>query len=165
MLIINIFLIFIQLKQRFTSFLQKNVKEAMAEIEAHLAHKAQLRSRIHTVIQNRPEESYFSKLDSSIKKNTAFVRKLKNFTEAQKESILKDINTLNLTKYISEVANAIVEAKLKMTDIASILQVCVVLHEKYADFAPQLLEAWQKILSLKKEEKVMCLKIFYSTKF
>lgn len=126
----------------------------MAEIEAHLAHKAQLRNRIHTVIQNRPEESYFSKLDSSIKKNTAFVRKLKNFTEAQKESILKDMNTLNLTKYISEVANAIVEAKLKMTDIASILQVCVVLHEKYVDFAPQLLEAWQKILSLKKDEKV-----------
>ncbi|XP_057375556.1 regulator of nonsense transcripts 2-like [Daphnia carinata] len=132
----------------------KIFKETIAEIESHLAHKAQLRSRLHTTVQNRPEESYFSKLDSSIKKNTAFVRKLKNFTEAQKESILKDINTLNLTKYISEVANAIVEAKLKMTDIASILQVCVVLHEKYADFAPQLLEAWQKILSLKKEEKV-----------
>lgn len=93
-------------------------------------------------------------MDSSIKKNTAFVRKLKNFTEAQKESILKDINTLNLTKYISEVANAIVEAKLKMTDIASILQVCVVLHEKYADFSSQILEAWQKVLSLKKDEKV-----------
>lgn len=126
----------------------------MAEIEGHLAHKAKLRSRIHSAIQNRPEESYFSKLDSSIKKNTAFVRKLKNFTEAQKEGILKDINTLNLTKYVSEVANAIVEAKLKMTDIASILQVCVVLHEKYVDFAPQLLEAWQKVLSLKKDEKV-----------
>ncbi|KAI9554313.1 hypothetical protein GHT06_019585 [Daphnia sinensis] len=132
----------------------KNFKETIAEIERNLAHKAQLRSRLHTTVQNRPEESYFTRLDSSIKKNTAFVRKLKNFTEAQKESILKDINTLNLTKYISEVANAIVEAKLKMTDIASILQVCVVLHEKYADFSSQILEAWQKVLSLKKDEKV-----------
>nr|SVE73390.1 EOG090X0143 [Daphnia atkinsoni] len=132
----------------------KNFKETIAEIEGHLAHKAQLRSRIHTTVQNRPEESYFTRLDSSIKKNTAFVRKLKNFTEAQKESILKDMNTLNLTKYISEVANAIVEAKLKMTDIASILQVCVVLHEKYADFSAQILEAWQKVLSMKKDEKV-----------
>ena len=59
-----------------------------------------------------------------------------------------------MTKYISEVANAIVEAKLKMTDIASIIEVCVTLHEKYADFGPQLLEAWHKILSLKKDEKV-----------
>nr|CAG4650736.1 EOG090X0143 [Simocephalus serrulatus]SVE94074.1 EOG090X0143 [Simocephalus serrulatus] len=132
----------------------KNLQEVMAEIEGHLAQKAKQRSRIHSAIQNRPEESYFSKLDSSIKKNTAFVRKLKNFTEAQKEGILKDINTLNLTKYISEVANAIVEAKLKMTDIASILQVCTVLHEKYVDFSPQLLEAWQKVLSLKKDEKI-----------
>lgn len=61
---------------------------------------------------------------------------------------------LNLTKYISEVASAIVEAKLKMTDISSVIQICVILHEKYADFAPQLLEAWQKVLSLKKDEKV-----------
>lgn len=123
-------------------------------MENNLIHKSRLRNKIHAAIQNRPEDSYFSKLDSSIKKNTAFVRKLKNFTEAQKEGILKDINSLNLTKYISEVANAIVEAKLKMTDISSIIQVCVVLHEKYADFSTQLLEAWQKVLSLKKDEKV-----------
>jgi len=132
----------------------KNVQLAISEIQNHLNFKSQLRSKIQAAIQNRPEESYFSKLDSNIKKNTAFVRKLKNYTEAQKESILKDINSLNLTKYISEVANGIVEAKLKMTDIASIIQVCVTLHEKYSDFSSQLLEAWQKVLSLKKDEKV-----------
>ena len=135
-------------------FLQKNVQMAIAEIENHLSFKMQLRNKIQIAIQNRPEESYFSKLDSNIKKNTAFVRKLKNYTEAQKESILKDINLLNLTKYISEVANGIVEAKLKMTDIASIVQVCVTLHEKYSEFSSQLLEAWQKVLTLKKDEKV-----------
>lgn len=87
--------------------LQKSVQDAILEIEAQLNNKAQLRRRIATAVQNRPEESYFSRLDSSIKKNTAFVRKLKNFTEAQKESILKDIQALNLTKYISEVASAV----------------------------------------------------------
>lgn len=132
----------------------KSVKEAIADIESRLNEKAQLRSRIQAALQNRPEESFFSKLDSSIKKNTAFVRKLKNFTEAQKESIMKDINSLNLTKYISEVASGIVEAKLKMTDIPSIIQVCATLHEKYVDFSSQLLEAWQKVLVLKKDEKV-----------
>ena len=128
--------------------------DALVDLEAQLAAKAQLRSRIQAAVQNRPEESHFSKLDSNIKKNTAFVRKLKNFTEAQKESILKDLNTLNLTKYVSEVASGIVEAKLKMTDIPSIVQVCVALHEKYAEFAPQLLEAWQKVMTLKRDEKV-----------
>nr|CAG4641458.1 EOG090X0143 [Eurycercus lamellatus] len=132
----------------------KSVQDSIAEIEAQLVHKSQLRSRIHSAIQSRPEEAHFSRLDSSIKKNTAFVRKLKNFTEAQKESILKDIQVLNLTKYISEVASAVVEAKLKMTDIPSVIHVCIILHEKYIDFAPQLLEAWHKVLSLKKDEKV-----------
>lgn len=131
------------------------MKETLADMECRLNEKAQLRSRIHAALQNRPEDSYFSKLDSSIKKNTAFVRKLKNFTEAQKESLMKDMNSLNLTKYISEVATGIVEAKLKMTDIPSIIQVCAVLHEKYAEFSTQLLEAWQKVLFLKKDEKVL----------
>ena len=137
-----------------SNFPQKNVLEAVADLESQLKLKAQLRSRIHASIQNRPEDSYFSKLDSNIKKNTAFVRKLKNFTEAQKEGILKDLAALNLTKYISEVASGIVEAKLKMTDIPSIIQVCVTLHEKYAEFSPQLIEAWQKVLSIKKDDKV-----------
>ena len=134
---------------------QENVQAILSEMEAQLKLKVESRTRIHKSIQNRPEDSYFSKLDSNIKKNTAFVRKLKNFTEVQKEGILKDMNALNLTKYVSEVANGIVEAKLKMNDIPSMIQVCVTLHEKYAEFSPQLLEAWQKVLSLKRDEKVM----------
>ncbi len=62
-------------------------------------------------------------MDSSLKKNTAFVRKVKNFTEAQKEAILKEMTTLNLTKYIGEVAAGIVEAKLKMNDLPGIIEI------------------------------------------
>ena len=65
-------------------------------------------------IESRPEDAEFRRLDSSLKKNTAFVRKIKSFTESQKPSILKEINGLNLTKYIGEVATAVTEAKLKM---------------------------------------------------
>ena len=63
-------------------------------------------------------------MDSSLKKNTAFVRKIKNFTEAQKEAILKEMTALNLTKYIGEVASGIVEAKLKMNDLPGIIEIC-----------------------------------------
>nr|CAG4643719.1 EOG090X0143 [Lepidurus arcticus] len=103
---------------------------------------------------NRPEESYFSRLDSSIKKNTAFIRRIKNYTDAQKETILKDIETLNLTKYVGEVAAGLVEAKLKMADVPSVVHICSVLHRKYAEFAPLLLESWQKTLPQKRDEKV-----------
>ncbi|RWS23092.1 regulator of nonsense transcripts 2-like protein, partial [Leptotrombidium deliense] len=96
-----------------------------------------------------PEDSFFVKLDSSVKKNSAFVKKLKNMTEAQKDSILKDMNSLNLSKYISEVASAVVEAKLKMSDIPMAIKICSLLHQRYPDFSVQLMESWNKVLPKK----------------
>jgi len=49
---------------------------------------------------------------------------MKSFTEAQKDPIIKEMNSLNLSKYIGEVASAIVEAKLKMNDILAIVEIC-----------------------------------------
>ena len=42
------------------------------------------------------------KLDGSIKKNSAFVKKLRTMTEAQKEVLSSDFRNLNLSKYIQE---------------------------------------------------------------
>ncbi|CAN8018740.1 unnamed protein product, partial [Ixodes persulcatus] len=101
----------------------------------------------------RPEEAFFSKLDSNLRKNTAFVKKLKTITEAQRDSLMKDMSGLNLTKYISEAAAAIVEAKLKMSDVQTAVLVCSALHQRYAEFSTQLLENWVKALPLKKDDK------------
>lgn len=38
----------------------------------------------------------------------------RNFTAAQLEGLVRDMSTLNLSKYLSEAAAAIVEAKLKV---------------------------------------------------
>ena len=61
---------------------------------------------------------------------------------------------LNLTKYIGEVASALVEVKLKMSDIAGMVELCSAIHQKYAEFAGCLVENWTKMLTLKKDEKV-----------
>ena len=80
---------------------------------------------------------------------------------------------LNLTKYIGEVASALVEVKLKMSDIASMVELCSAIHQKYAEFTGDdscplcciciniihqytgcLVENWTKMLTLKKDEKV-----------
>ncbi|XP_071041513.1 regulator of nonsense transcripts 2 isoform X3 [Parasteatoda tepidariorum] len=105
-------------------------------------------------LAKRPEESFFSKLDSSLKKNTAFIKRLRNMTDAQKDSLIKDMDALNLTKYISEAASAIVEAKLKMSDVNTAVQICSHLHQRYAEFSSQLLEHWQKVFPMKKDEKI-----------
>uniref|UniRef100_A0A182IML3 MIF4G domain-containing protein n=1 Tax=Anopheles atroparvus TaxID=41427 RepID=A0A182IML3_ANOAO len=102
----------------------------------------------------RPAEEHFFRYDSSVKKNTAFVKRLKQFTTQQLPSLMQDVSSLNLTKYISEVSAALVEAKLKMSDIAAVVELCSYLHQTYADFAPALFENWQKVLLIKPSEKV-----------
>ena len=71
--------------------------------------------------------------------------------------------TLNLSKYISEVAAAITEAKLKMADIHTAVEVCSALHRRYAEFSPLLLENWQKVLSIGKHEKVIFKNLYFLT--
>nr|CAD7440943.1 unnamed protein product [Timema bartmani] len=132
---------------------RKYLLRYIVEAEERLASTAKLREINQTVAASRPDESYFTKLDSSLKKNTAFVRKLKMFTASQLDSLLKDMSTLNLTKYISEAAAALVEAKLKMNDISYVIKLCNALHRDYADFSTHLLDNWQKVLSIKKDDK------------
>lgn len=134
-------------KVLLTSFVQ--------EVEERLAFKSAIRSANQNVQNTRPSEASFGKLDSSLKKNTAFVKKIKNFSSLQLDTYLKDMSGLNLSKYISEIAAAIVEAKLKMTDVTAAIKLCSTLHQIYADFSQHLFENWQKLLSFKVGEKIV----------
>lgn len=53
-------------------------------------------------------------LDMSLKKNTAFIRKARvSLNYASQESLLSDIKTVSLEKYLSEVISAITEGLTK----------------------------------------------------
>ena len=125
------------------------LKTYICEAEERLNTKSELRNVNQNVNNTRPSDSYFTKLDSSLKKNTAFVKKIKNFSGLQIESYLKEMSGLNLSKYVSEIATAIVDTKLKMTDVGPAVKMCSVLHQMYVDFSQHLFENWQKALSLK----------------
>jgi len=56
-------------------------------------------------------------------------------------------------------ADAVVEAKLKMSDINCALVLCSLIHQRYADFSGLLLESWQKVLLTKKDDKVCYLQL------
>ncbi|KAG7206291.1 hypothetical protein KM043_003667 [Ampulex compressa] len=126
--------------------------EYIKETEQRLTMKEEIRAS--NLNPTRPPDTYFSKLDSSLKRNTTFVKKLKNFSVTQLDAVLKDMTHLNLTKYVSEVATALVDAKLKMTDVAPAIRVCSFLHQTYAEFSTHFFENWQRILSLKVVEKI-----------
>ncbi|XP_035737800.1 regulator of nonsense transcripts 2-like [Vespa mandarinia] len=126
--------------------------EYVKETEQRLTNKEEIRAA--NLNPTRPPDTYFSKLDSSLKRNTTFVKKLKNFSMTQLDAVLKDMANLNLTKYVSEVATALVDAKLKMNDISSAIKACSFLHQTYAEFSAHFFENWQRILSLKIGEKI-----------
>lgn len=128
--------------------LQKYIDELNERI------KTKLEMREKNLTRQLPDSSYFTKLDSSLKKNTAFVKKLKQFTANQLDSLLKDMATLNLSKYVSEVAQALVESKLKMTDVPAVITLSSKLHQIYGEFSQHFFENWQKALSIKHGDKV-----------
>ena len=73
-----------------------------------------------------------------MKRNSTVIRKLKSVTEDNCVSILDDISKTNQAKYIDEAALAISEAALKLKDIPAAVKVASALHQRYAGFAPVL---------------------------
>lgn len=120
--------------------------------ERHHSRK-DLRVKNQHAQETRPEEASFSRLDSSLKKNTAFVKKLRTLTEQQRASLSQDFNSLNLSKYIGEAVSSMVEAKLKISDVGCAVHLCSLFHQRYTDFAPLLLAAWKRNFEARKEEK------------
>jgi len=51
-------------------------------------------------------------------------------------------------------ADAIVEAKWKMSDVGCALVICSLIHQRYTEFSSLLLDAWHKVLLSKKDDKV-----------
>ncbi|XP_078798156.1 regulator of nonsense transcripts 2 isoform X8 [Oryzias latipes] len=120
--------------------------------ERHHCRK-ELRSKNQNAHECRPEEAFFSRLDSSLKKNTAFVKKLRTLTEQQRDALSNDFASLNLSKYIGEAVSSVVEAKLKISDVGCAVHLCSLFHQRYAEFAPLLLLAWKKHFEARKEDK------------
>ncbi|CAF0714012.1 unnamed protein product [Brachionus calyciflorus] len=130
------------------------LNQYIQEKEERMKLKTELRSKNFNPEMLRLDDSVLKRLDSSIKKVTSFIKKLKTLTESQKESLTKDMNQLNLSKYLSEVAAAFLEAKLKMNDVQCALMLCSQMHQSYADFSSILFEQWQKVLNIKKDDKI-----------
>lgn len=62
-------------------------------------------------------------MDSSIKRNTAVIKKLKQINEEQREALMDELRSVNLSKFVSEAVTAICDAKLRTSDIQAAVQV------------------------------------------
>ncbi|EXJ83252.1 hypothetical protein A1O1_06871 [Capronia coronata CBS 617.96] len=85
-------------------------------------------------------------LDSSLKKNTAFIKRLRTgLSSTAQDSLLSEVRTLSLQKYLSEIISATAEglSKLKTaSEISTAAEVVSALHQRFgpAEFTKQL--AW-----------------------
>jgi len=93
------------------------------------------------------------KYKSDLKRTTAFVKKVKaGMSDDQRASLLNDVETLNLTLYVSELVAAVAETrKTKDKDVAVAATVCSVLHQRHADFAPALLKELVQVIAEEKK--------------
>ncbi|KRZ67531.1 Regulator of nonsense transcripts 2, partial [Trichinella papuae] len=112
-----------------------------------LGRKREIRQANLNAAEIRPDEAFLRKLDSSLKKNTAFVKRLKTFTESQSANIIRDFRTLNLSRYVTEMVSSLCEAKLKSSDIIPLIELCSLAHQRYADFSGFLLGYFKRTFS------------------
>jgi regulator of nonsense transcripts 2 len=69
------------------------------------------------------DASYLRTLDSSIKRNTAVIKKLKMISDEQKDSLMDELKSVNLSKFVSEAVSHICEVKLRSVDMQAAVQV------------------------------------------
>ena len=67
--------------------------------------------------------AYFKKLDSSLKKNSAFTKRVSSLSSDNEELLMNEIKTLNLSKYIDEIVKGIINAPLRNSAIGTAVRV------------------------------------------
>ena len=132
-----------QIRQEVTSFFSERAERWKQRQELREQNLQAEKTRLNADQQ----QAAMTRLDSSIKRIPPFIRRLRTVTEQQRDALCRDMQTLNLTRYISEVATALTEAKLKMSDVWTSVQLCSLLHQRYPDFSASLNENWLKVLS------------------
>lgn len=98
---------------------------------------------------DRPSETELRRLDSSLKKCTGFIRRIRalSLTEEAAEGLARESKTLNLSRYLSEVVASIAETKVKSSDVEYAAHFCGELHRRYPEFATLLAEALASVIS------------------
>jgi hypothetical protein len=115
---------------------QAEAERLQTVVAQQQSERAELREKNLTIEGNRPGREFFKKLDASVKKNTAFVKKLKTtMTEAQQQMLLADVDKLNLSRYLEEVTASLAQAgKIKNASLETTVSLAVSLHQRYDEF-------------------------------
>ncbi|CAG9463463.1 unnamed protein product [Pedinophyceae sp. YPF-701] len=116
--------------------LVKTVQDAQRAVDGHaadLAVREELREA--NTAPTRPTDTELRQRESSIKRATAIVRRVRTVAEDSAAAVCKDIRSTNLSKFVSEAVAAVAELGFRGKDAPAVIKVCSALHQDYADFA------------------------------
>lgn len=102
-------------------------------------------------------------LKTDLKKCTAFVKKIKTGAawSMKSDDVVKDVASLNLSRYVEEVVTAILESKPKVTDTPVIVALTTAMHERYPEFVPNLLTVlWNAVATKGDPESVKARRVY-----
>ncbi|PON64321.1 26S proteasome regulatory complex, non-ATPase subcomplex, Rpn1 subunit [Trema orientale] len=119
-------------------------EEAVARLE-EIKKSIEAKMTLRQSNSNPERPGFLRTLDSSIKRNTAVIKKLKQINEEQREGLLDELRNVNLSKFVSEAVTSICDAKLRSSDIQAAVQICSLLHQRYKDFSPSLVQGLLKV--------------------
>ena len=95
-----------------------------------------------------------NKVKSDLKRSTAFIKKIKsNLTIANLGIVVSDIQTLNLTRHTTEVAQALFDAKIKPVDSSAAVTLIIEMNTRYKDFLPAIVQLYAAALKNEKDSK------------
>ena len=100
----------------------------------------------HFVSRRAADEGALKARDSSIKRNSTVIRKLRSVTEETKEALLRELGGLNSSKYVTEAAAALAEGRHKPGDVSAAVEVASWLGRQYAEFGPALGAALARVV-------------------
>lgn len=120
---------------------------ALVEVKSRLSLRQLRTKNLLATEGNRPDASHFKGLVSTITKCSAFARKCAKLNSENFDSLLKELRTLNLNKYVSELAANIAASPLKPTDLDAAVALCSEIHQLYPDFASELLPLLVRLIS------------------
>jgi regulator of nonsense transcripts 2 len=108
-------------------------------------------------------ESSKKTLKSDLKKCTTFVKKVKagGAWSMRPDDLERELSSLNLSRYVEEVVAAILDAKLKLSDISVVLVLCKGMHQRYPTFLPTLLSGLWTVIHGKITEETGRLRRVY----
>jgi phosphoribosylformylglycinamidine (FGAM) synthase-like enzyme len=99
-------------------------------------------------------KQHSNKMKSDLKKATAFVKKIKMITSDGLLQCIRDVQTLNLTLYITEIISSLIETgtNIKVTDVNNLIKLCHELHLRYDDFILPLTTRMKETVLTQDEE-------------